>query len=317
MKCQICNGEIVSDYHFCPWCGAELNPRIMITNTMQNYTLCQIYSLWSAEHYPSIDKSTIDGYTTAWKKRLSIYSNHRIKELKAKHYQDVIDEVVENGLSRSTAEKVKNLISELCQYAMKNDIIDKNYANFLVLPKVKKKGRDRFTDEEMRILWENTDDITVRIILIFAYTGLRANELFWLKREDVHLNEERPYMICGSKTEAGRDRTVMISPYILDFIKDAYKQGNDYLFSNTVNGPINLRNWRERRYYPTLMRLGIQRREVHCLRHTFASMMVKEGANPKSLTELMGHESISTTADIYAHADREQLFDAIKLLKKQ
>ena len=46
-------------------------------------------------------------------------------------------------------------------------------------------------------------------------------------------------------------------------------------------------------------------------------MMVKAGADQKALTELMGHESIVTTADLYAHADVEQLTKAIDLLNRQ
>lgn len=280
-------------------------------------TLEQIFQLWRTEHYPLIGSQGIEGYKTAWN-RLSALKDYRFRDLKTMHYQTIITEIVNAGLSRSSAEKVQHLVSQLCKFAIKNDLIDRNYGMYLTLPKAHKAPRERFSDDEMSVLWDNSaHNHTVQIILILAYTGFRVNELFSLKKENVHLDEDIPFFVGGSKTEAGRDRTIVISKEILGFVKHAYITANVYLFENREGKPIDYNNWRKRDYYPTLDALGLPKRTIHCLRHTFASMMMKAGADHKSIAQLMGHTKISTTADIYAHADLEQLSNAIQKLPKR
>lgn len=309
MKCNFCKKTFDDEFSFCPWCGHAS------TSDCSSPLLRQVYSEWKAELYPNLGKSMIANYECAWKK-LSEYYNTNIDTLKTRHYQKIVNKMIAEGYSRSSIEKVRTIISQLCKYSMKNDWINKNYGNFLTLPRKKKGTRDRFSDEELTVLWEHTDIRTVRIILVLAYTGLRANELFSLKRATVFPYDPTPYLVGGSKTEPGTNRTIVISPLILDFIREEYNKGAEYLFSNSIGGMIDLHNWRKRQYYPTLNHLSLPKREIHCLRHTFASLMFKAGANQKALTELMGHAHISTTADIYAHADFNQLSEAIALLKK-
>ena len=309
MECKCCKRKINDKYAFCPYCGTNN------TEEFKTNTLGEIYQEWKEEKYPNIDKSTIINYEYAWKK-IEVYKYNRIDSLKTRDYQKIINEMRDNDYSRSTLEKVRILVTQLCKYALKNDIITKNYGSFLVLPKKSKNGRTRFTDEELAVFWNNTDIRTVRIILILAYSGLRINELFELRRDAVYPYEKIPYLIGGSKTEAGKDRTVVISPLIIDFVKDEYEKGSDYLIPNCKGGMIDDHNWRRREYYPTLEKLNVEKRPIHCLRHTFASLMFKAGAEQKALMELMGHAHISTTAEVYAHTDLEQLHNAIMLLNK-
>lgn len=309
MLCNSCKKSFNDEFSFCPWCGRESS----VESTFP--TLKQVYTEWKNELYPNLGKSMIANYECAWKK-LSEYYDIRIDALKTRHFQTIVSQMASTGYSRSSIEKVRTLMSQLCKYALKNDWINKNYGSFLTLPKKKKGTRDRFSDVELAELWQHTNLRTVRIILILAYTGLRANELFGLQRATVFPYDSIPYLIGGGKTEAGTDRTIVISPLILDFIRDEYNKNAAYLIPNSIGGRIDLHNWRKRQYYPTLDQLNLPKRDIHCLRHTFASLMFKAGANQKALAELMGHAHISTTADIYAHTDFDQLLQAISLLKK-
>ncbi len=313
-----CKKSLSEDFRYCPYCGlrisTEYQANTLSTFLPSDYTLGMIYKLWSREHFPNLGLKTKKGYIAAWK-RVSCFEQEKMTDLKTMHYQVIINSMIEDELSRSTIEKVRGLIAQLCKYALKNDIIQKNYAEFLTLPKTQKNGRNRFSDEELKVLWEHSDDIAVRRILIFAYTGMRANELFQMKKENVFLDGLIPYMIGGNKTEAGIERTIAIAPCIFEFVKQEYMHGKVYLIEGEMRNSLDLDNWRNRNYRPTLQRLGITYRPIHSLRHTFASMMVKANANPKALAALMGHTQFSTTADLYAHADLQQLGDAVKLLK--
>lgn len=316
MKCNFCQKIFSDEFSFCPWCG-QTSKNLLTLEDLSECTLEQIFELWSNEHYPLISEQGIEGYKTAWN-RLSALKAYRFRDLKTMHYQTIITEITNAGLSRASAEKVQHLVSQLCKFAIKNDVIDRNYGLYLTLPKAQKSNRERFTDEELSVLWKNSaHNHTVQIILILAYTGFRVNELFTLKKENVHLDEDIPYFIGGSKTEAGKNRTIVISRDILSFVEYAYITSNEYLFENREGKPLDYNNWRKREYYPTLESLGLPKRTIHCLRHTFASMMIKAGADQKSIAQMMGHTKISTTADIYAHADLEQLSTAIQKLPER
>lgn len=311
MKCKYCEHVFNDDFSFCPYCGGSNSKGE--SDDFMNYTLKQVYDLWADEHFVQIGEKGIESYHTAWN-RLQVIKDMKMTSIKTRHYQQIVTAAIKEGLSRSSLEKIKQLASQLSKFAMRNDMIDKNYGALITLPRAVKSSRDRFTDKELEILWQNKSDPTVQIMLVLAYTGLRINELFTLKKANVHLEDDIPFFVCGSKTDAGRDRTVIISDLILDLVKSAYTNDGDYLFSNQAGNSIDPCCWRRRKYYPTLERLGIQKREVHCLRHTFASMMVKSGADLKSIAQMMGHSRFTTTLEIYTHADIPQLADAIQKL---
>ena len=94
-----------------------------------------------------------------------------------------------------------------------------------------------------------------------------------------------------------------------------FEKPGTYLVSNTEGGRKDYHNFREREYYPLLERLGIPKRTLHTTRHTFASMAVKSDMRPEDLQKIMGHADYSVTANIYAHADEEELTKAIRMLK--
>jgi site-specific recombinase XerD len=63
-------------------------------------------------------------------------------------------------------------------------------------------------------------------------------------------------------------------------------------------------------------RLGVKKRGVHLLRHTFGKKMVQKNVNLSTIKELMGHENIQTTM-IYARSDEASMIAAIKLGRAQ
>lgn len=91
---------------------------------------------------------------------------------------------------------------------MKDDVIDKNYASLLELPANSKREKDIFTDNEIELLKQHDNDIEAKIILILIYTGLRIGEFLKLTPNDINTKEW--YLVGGSKTKTGKNRTVPI-----------------------------------------------------------------------------------------------------------
>jgi len=272
--------------------------------------LKDIYELWKNEHFEKLTKSSKDNYMAAWKYFEPIKSRP-IQELTKIHYQSIIDNAKENK-SRSTCEKIKQLCSQLCKYAIENDLIDKNYAEFLTLPNQKESTRDKYTDDEIYTVWKHTDDDkTAKIILVLLFTGLRIDELFSMPKENVYLYGPHKYMIGGKKTKAGKNRIIPLHPYIVPIMCEWMDSPGKYLLCNSNGGKYNPSNFRNRMYYPFLEAHNIRKLPPHCTRHTFASICVKYGINAHVLKAVMGHSKYETVADIYTHVDMQQMFDEI------
>lgn len=71
-----------------------------------------------------------------------------------------------------------------------------------------------------------------------------------------------------------------------------------------------------REYYNNfLLKLGIQPINFHCLRHTFATRCIENGANYKTVSELLGHSSINTTLNLYVHPPFSEKRKCVELIQ--
>lgn len=278
-----------------------------------NITLREIFERWKAQAWQELAEKSQAMYEGAWKK-LAPLAGRKMRDIRTADYQSIIDSL--EGKSRSTKNQVRVLSSQLCKYALANDVIPRNYAEGLNVGKETKKEKEIFSPDQRKKIFDaaSTDEIA-RIVIILIYTGMRINELFDVKKTDVHLEGNTPYIIGGEKTEAGKNRMIPIALPILTFIKELMQTPGLYLISNSKGGRKDYQNFREREYYPLLEKLKIPKMTIHSTRHTFASMMVKAGARPEDLQKIIGHADYTVTANIYNHADAEQLTAAIRMLK--
>jgi len=296
-----------------------------------NITLGEIHKEWQDTHYKKIGFKAQESYNIAWK-RLEPLAVRKMRELRAGDYQSVINTMVDSGMSDSSCQKVRHLVSQLNQYAMQNEIINRNYADFLVISAPKAAEKDKFSAEEIQLLWDHALDERAQIILALIYTGFRINELFSVRMEDVDM--DAGYMIGGEKTEAGKNRIIPIHPKILPFVRSWMGMGGEYLISGSAGGQKNARNYRAREFYPLLIELGIlepdkdskgkpkllenkypvpskpARLTPHCTRHTFASLMSTAGVSDDVLIRLIGHSDKAHT-ERYIHKDLDELKEAI------
>lgn len=279
-----------------------------------NITLEELYDKWrNQKEFRQLSDKGQESYTTTWK-NLSPLAGRKFRDLRPADYQEIIDN--KSG-SYSAKSKIRILISQLCKFAIMNDIIDKNYAPVLRIGRKTENTEEKkiFTAKDIQKLFSAAEsDSTAKIVLILIYTGMRINELFDLKKTDVFLDGRTPHFVGGEKTEAGKNRFIPIALPILSYVQNFMEQDGIYLICGEKGGRMNYGFFRDKRYYPLLERLGIEPITMHKTRHTFASMMVKAGARPEDLQQIIGHADYSTTANIYNHADPEQLTEAINQL---
>lgn len=274
-----------------------------------NITIDEVYERWSAEHLKGLTNHGANGYKNSWRHFTAVLGK-KMRDLRTSDYQEIIDILVQAGRKRASCEKVKSLMTQLNKWAMRENVTDKDYSDFIVLPKSEKKEKKIFSGDNIDLLFKNASDPTVRLILILIYTGLRIGELLTVPKSDVHLSD--CYMIAGEKTKAGRNRIIPISDKVLTFVSELYHQAPDGgRLIEGYSGSKEASNFRNRDFNPTLQKLGIVGLTPHSTRHTCASLMVAAGIPREQIQRILGHAQYSTTADYYVHANIGQLVDSI------
>ena len=195
----------------------------------------------------------------------------------------------------------------LCSYGMQNDIINKNYAKFIILPKKEAKEKQNiFADLEIKKMFDNANTVPwVDTILIMIYSGMRISEMLKLTKFNVDLKKE--FISGGLKTDAGKGRIIPIHPKIMPFIQKWYDKNGKALICKENGKQISAKYYREKYYYPALEQINIKKRTPHTCRHTFGSLMGRANADPKRIQEIIGHASYAFTKDIYTHPEIEEL----------
>lgn len=284
----------------------------------EQITLSQLHDEYiELQRYKNLSHQTQDNYNAAWNK-LSSLGKYKVKNLRTSHFQTVIDTEYENGLSISSLQKIKIFAGMLCSYAVQTDIVVKNYASFVVLPKAETKEKVPFSDLDLKKLEDAAKEgfMYADLILIMCYTGWRINE--FLALTPFSWDAENKTLTGGSKTESGKNRIVPVSDKVLPYLQKWLDKGGETIVcredKNGLVKKVTAKYFRENWYYPTLDELKLPHLTPHATRHTFASLLHRNGADKWDIQRLMGHSSSEVTNKIYTHVEIDQLKNAVNLL---
>lgn len=272
--------------------------RIQLSALSANITFRQIYEKWEAEHEKDVKANTMNCYKAAYKYYEPIWFA-KMADLKTAALQACLDACPKG---RRTQENMKALGTMLFRYAMRDDVVSKNYAELLRVGGETQAGREPFTDEELEKMKKAVGTVPrIELVLILCYTGFRLEELLQLQDTDLHYDEinQSYYFIGGEKTEAGMHRIVAISPKIIDYVLQWEKPG--FIFSEDGK-KVQQKKFRQKWYYPALEQAGVRRLVPHSCRHTFATLMKKIDAPDADKMAMIGHTSMEMTTH-YTHTD--------------
>lgn len=274
-------------------------------------TFAQIYEAWQTVHFEGIAAKTEQGYKDAYA-RASALHKRKMRDLRTVDYQKVIDALVADGKSYSLCCKQHGLFTQLCSYALERDLIDKDYAAFVKLPKKPAPKQRVLSPEEQQTIWKvakapGPNRLVAQIAVVLICTGMRINELLRLPAADVHLQDG--YAIGGEKTVAGKGRVIPLPPPIHGIIAEWLSVGAPVLVASKAGTALDDSNVR-RRFSKLMDELGIEGVTPHTCRHTCATEMAAAGVPPKAIQSILGHASYSTTAAIYTHPGVQMLVTA-------
>lgn len=303
--------------------------------TKVNITFSGVYGEWSTIAFRTISKQTRDNYTAAYAKFSTLY-NEKFRELRTGQYQAVIDyysapfpavgkdgkpkldktgkPILSPALSFSSLSKMKAMLTQLYDYAMQNDIVHKNYASFLTLPKHEKTAKDCFNAQELQKIEDAAGVIPhADSILLMCYTGFRIAEFLELRPESY--DPDNRTLTGGKKTDAGRNRVVPVHPRVQPILDKKLAMGGETIICDEEGKPFTPDKFRRQCYYPALDALGVRRLTPHATRHTFATRLSAAGARVEDIQALAGHEDYEVTANTYIHQDIATLRRAIEKME--
>lgn len=241
--------------------------------------------------------------------------NIKFDKIKYSEILNYISYLKENHKSTSINRSLSS-IRTYYNYLIKENIIKTNPFNLIKGMKNAKKLPNYFKYNEYVDILNTIDtksNLGKRNKCLFEFllcTGCRVNELVNIKLKDIDLNN-REIKVLG---KGNKERIVYLGSYAKDAF-DEYldvrtnilnKKVCDYLFLNHLGEKLTTRGVRDIIDKILLKSATNLKITPHTFRHSFATMLLNEGCDLKSVQELLGHVSLSTTS-IYTHVSNEEL----------
>lgn len=268
----------------------------------KDVTVLDLFEEWRKS--TKLSEITIKGYVSAFR-QVEVLHNQKIRDIKIIDLEDAME-----VLKPSMQTAYKNVMQHVYTQGIKNDIIDRNLADFIIPAQKPKGNRQPFTLEQIEQIKDfkhRYNDITI----ILLYTGLRITELLEIKKENVNLDLR--YMIGGKKTKAGLNRVIPIHDDIFEIVKMHFEKSNKYLIENN-GSPVNYYTFMHTYWMRLKEYLGTDH-TPHCTRHTFITYADKHNLNQISVKKIVGHATGDITGDVYTHKNIQLLVDEINKLK--
>lgn len=295
-----------------------------LSSKKMTFDMC--YNNWAPKHY--------EKYQGAASSLKSLYKqcepikDMNIGDIRLKHLQDIMDGIADKSTTMQT--KLKTIFLRTFKFALENDIVQKDYAQFVTITQTAPKQDIKnkfFTKQQIKAVFDNKDWVVayptwkktyadlqlVDSIIIQLYTGTRIGELLELKSEDINL-AERIIHVRGTKSDAA-DRIVPIHKDVVPYLEARLANKTEYLFMNANGKLFDPKQYRKYFFGPFMEHIGCKH-TPHALRHTFISTMDSCGVPAESvvLKRIVGHANKSVT-EHYTHKDINELIAAIDKFK--
>ena len=239
----------------------------------------------------------------------------KVKNEDIKKYLKYLEEV---GKKTSTISRNLASIRSFYQFLLRTRKVKEDPTEGIQSPKIEKKAPSVLTSQEVELLLEQPKDVDLKGIrdkamLEFAYaTGMRVTEIISLDIDDI--NFEEGYVNCR---HANKPRIIPLGKLSLKALKEYTEQARNILIKDdnekalfvNVNGQRLTRQgfWKIIKYYKDQAHIT---KDItpHVLRHSFATHLLQNGADLKSIQTMLGHSDISST-QVYMQFQDEGIKD--------
>lgn len=263
--------------------------------------------------------------------------------LSTENIQQMVNNIY-SELSYSTAKKAYDLVNACMEHAVNVGQIVKNPCDMVILPRATAENinvnNSCYTAEQIKAITtearatHNNGTPKYRygyVILLLLATGMREGEALYLKWKDIDYDNNTIYVhgdivdVKGGIIEQETPKTSKGIRYIgindnareaLEKLKEII-QDNTRVIATENHNAVNPSSIR-RTMKCILRKCNIQSNDingcVHALRHTFATTLIRQGVDIKTVSEILGHSSVEVTMRIYYHVSQEQKQKAINVI---
>jgi integrase/recombinase XerD len=274
----------------------------------------------------SLSKNTVDGYCRDIKKLNNFFNGNddkkKIEEVNYQDFQNYLSYLNDLKINARSQSRVISSMRSFFKFLILEKIIKENPTELLENPKTGKKLPEFLTIDEIELIVNQIDrskkegERNLAIIEVLYGCGLRVTELIELKISEIYWEEGFIRIIGKGNKERlvplGKIASKHLKIYLNEIrvhqkVKDLFV---DHVFINK-NGSKISRVMIFKIVKKLTEKAGIQKNiSPHSLRHSFATHLVEGGADLRSVQEMLGHQSITTT-EVYTHLDKNYLKQAI------
>ncbi|MGD0254419.1 MAG: tyrosine-type recombinase/integrase [Acidimicrobiales bacterium] len=245
---------------------------------------------------------------------------------------------LDEGLSASTVRRIRAVLVQALDYAVREGTVARNVAALTKGPKMsRQEGRTLTPDQAKCLLASLHDHRYEALYVLMLTTGLRRGEALGLKWEDLDLargtvtirrqlkREGGQLITSDTKTAKSRRAVNLPAPVVQVLREHRTHQKRDrlalgpawhesgFVFTSQIGTPVDPRNL-YRDFASVCKKAKIGQWHPHELRHSAASLMLAQGVPLQVVSDVLGHSSIRLTADVYGHVlapAREAAADAM------
>ena len=267
------------------------------------------------KNYLELERNYSNNTSLSYVKDVTLFSDFIKKDLLLVDKRDIEKYIRSLNKSSKTISHVISSLKSFYNYYMRMGNIKSNPTDEIDRPKIEKKIPEFLTLEEVSSLlnFEVNNEFEARnkaILELLYSSGLRISELTGLELSNIDLDE----CLVRVMGKGSKERIVPLGDYAIDALKEYIyfyrpmlnKNNSSYVFLNSRGGVLS-RQFIFKVIKEECIKKGIRKNvSPHTLRHTFATHLLKNGADLRIIQELLGHENLSTT-QIYTHLTNDKL----------
>ena len=305
----------------------EINKKILdyTTRTEKGRLFPEVAEEWWSLNYDNLAHQTIKVYKPALNRATDEFDASRIKDILPRDIASFLKRLVTfKKLSKKTIANQRTVLNQIFEYAIiSNDIVFNPCAS-VPLPNTTSSVRRKAASDTDEESVKNSSDVWL-FPFIALHTGMRKGEILALQWKDIDFERNTIHVTKsvyhqGDKPCIKAPKTkesIRVIPLLLPLkekLLTLKSADNDYIISDDGKKPITNRRYITL-YNKYKAETGIEC-TAHQLRHSFATIAIENGVSMKSVQEILGHQQISTTLDIYTDFREAALKEAQESLEK-
>jgi len=248
------------------------------------------------------------------RKILPILGDRVIGTIRVADLNKLKNDIIEDGISKSTFHKVYTSLNLVFSYAYENEIIETNPLDRVrrdskLFENQQHRASGYYTPEEVKLILDNATGHLKVLLSVLFFTGMRSNEASALAYKNLDFDNNTITISHSLKagkrksTKTNKVRQIDMSQTLKEILLAHKKvsRSKEYLFTNQTTGELyydaNMIN--QKQFKPLLKRLGIAYKTLYATRHSFASNLIAQDAPLPYVQKMLGHAKLSQTLDSY------------------